>query len=109
MHQIYSYDNFGYRRNSLRFLRNREIARNAVPEVRSWLRENGRVLEFLIDRQGTSFRSTDLEEMAFMDRHQVNEVISLLSSYKMLTKEKSQLVMEPELQALISQMEKRRK
>jgi transcription initiation factor IIE alpha subunit len=58
-------------------------------------------VEFLLDRRGSSFRSQDLEEMAGMDRDDVNTVLDFLSERKMISKEKSQIVLEPELQEVL--------
>jgi predicted transcriptional regulator len=59
------------------------------------------VLEFLLDRKA-SFRSQDLEEMAHLDRDEVRNVLNVLSAAKMVSKEKSQIILEPELQDLLS-------
>jgi hypothetical protein len=105
LHHLYSYENFGYYRLSKRVHRNQEIAKRSRETIRKWLKENKRVLEFLLDRRG-SFRSQDLEEMAYMQRDEVNLVLGTLSDAKMISKEKSQLVMEPELQKLLKEMER---
>lgn len=101
LHRLYSYDNFGYYRRSQRVVRNREIAKENRNKIRKWLLENTRVLEFLLDRTG-SFRSQDMEEMAHMDRDEVRIAMSVLSEAKMINKDKSQIVMEPELQDLLA-------
>jgi hypothetical protein len=100
LHRLYSYSNFGYYDRSRRALHNRQIAADKRAEVLEWLYENDKVLEFLLDRSG-SFRAMDLEEMAFMDRHEVSQVLSYLSSCKMIAKDKSQIVLEPELQDIL--------
>ena len=101
LHKLYSYDNFGYYRLSRRAIRNSQIARDSMKEVRGWLRERRRLVEFLLDRRGSSFRSQDLEEMAGMDRDDVEMVLDFLSERKMISKEKSQIVLEPELQEVL--------
>lgn len=104
--KLYQYDNFGYYRLSKRIKRNRAIARKNRARIRQWLTENRRVLEFLLDRRG-SFRSQDLEEMAYMQRDEVNNVLGVLADAKMISKDKSQIIMEPELQSIVKDMEKR--
>ena len=108
IHELYQYDNFGYGRVSKRFMRNQQIARSRRSEIIMWLKENPRVLEFLMDKKG-SFRAQDLEEMAFMQRDEVNIVLGTLSDAKMISKDKSQIVLEPELQSILREMEKRLK
>jgi MCM P-loop domain/Toprim-like len=105
LHNLYSYENFGYYRLSKRIHRNEAIARKNRERIRKWLNENPRVLEFLLDRKG-SFRANDLEEMAYMDRDDVNQALSMLSDTKMIHKDKSQIVLQPELQKLLREMEK---
>lgn len=100
MDQLYQYENFGYYRKSKRLIRNRKIARESVGEVREWLKKHGRVAEFLIDIGG-SFRAQDMEEMAHLDRDEVQTHLSYLNDKKMITKDKSQIVMEPTLQELL--------
>lgn len=102
--ELYSYENFGYRRISMRQKRNQSIARRNRRKVKKWLLEHPRLLEFLLDRRG-SFRAQDLEEMAFMQRDEVNMVLSKLSDAKMISKDKSQIVLEPELQHLLREIE----
>jgi formaldehyde-activating enzyme involved in methanogenesis len=101
IHRLYSYDNFGYYSRSQRIVRNREIAKENRTRIHRWLRENPTVLEFLLDRKA-SFRSQDLEEMAHLDRDEVRNVLNVLSAAKMVSKEKSQIILEPELQDLLS-------
>lgn len=101
LHRLYSYDNFGYYARSQRIVRNRAIARENRDRIRRWLRENARVLEFLLDRKA-SFRSQDMEEMAHMDRDEVQAALWVLSEAKMVTKDKSQIILEPELQDLLT-------
>lgn len=101
--KLYSYENFGYRRLSERIFRNRKIASENKEKMRKWLMENPRLLEFLLDRRG-SFRAQDLEEMAYMAREEVNHVLGKLSDAKMIMKDKSQIVMEPELQSLLKEI-----
>lgn len=101
---IYAYDNFGYKRLSDRIKRNRKIAARERNRIRKWLKENPRLLEFLLDRRG-SFRAQDLEEMAYMQRDEVGHVLSTLSDAKMVSKEKSQIIIEPELHRLLKEME----
>jgi hypothetical protein len=102
--QLYSYDNFGYLRASLRAARNRKLARSNKAKVRKFLTEHPRLREFLTNRSG-SFRSQDLEEMAGMMRDEVNHVLGYLSDAKMVSKQKSQVIVEPELQELLRDME----
>ena len=104
--KLYSYDNFGYRRMSKREHKNREIASAAKPAIKKYLMSKRRLLEFLLDRRGSSFRGQDLEEMALMQRDEVNAVLGKLSDAKMISKEKSQIVLEPELQELLREMDK---
>jgi Fic family protein len=99
---LYSYENFGYRRLSQRIHRNHSIAKKNKRKIKTWLQENPRLLEFLLDRRG-SFRAADLEEMAYMQRDEVNHVLGKLADAKMIAKDKSQIVMEPELQALLKE------
>ena len=101
LHKLYSYDNFGYHMRSQRIVRNRAIARQNRDKVKRWLLENKRVLEFLMDRQ-SSFRAQDLEEMAHLDRDEVRNALNVLSDTKMVSKDKSQIILEPELQDLLS-------
>jgi hypothetical protein len=103
--KLYSYDNFGYRRVSERIMRNRRIAVEQRENIRKYLLENKRILEFLMDKHG-SFRAQDLEEMAFMGREEVNMALGRLADAKMISKVKSQIVMEPELQDLLKEIEK---
>lgn len=105
LHKLYSYDNFGYYRLSRRMRRNREIARKSKADVRKWLRERSRLVEFLLDRRASSFRSQDLEEMAGMDRDDVTECLNFLSARKMIGKDKSQIILERELQELLKEFE----
>lgn len=100
LHNLYSYDNFGYHARSQRIVRNREIARENRATIRRWLMENAAVLEFLLDRKA-SFRAGDLEEMAHLDRDEVRTVLQTLSKAKMISKDKSQIILEPELQDLL--------
>lgn len=102
--EIYSYDNFGYKRLSQRITRNRKIARKNRKHIKEWLKENRRLMDFLIDRRG-SFRAPDLEEMAHMGRDEVNNCLSKLTEAKMISKSKSQIVMEPELHDLLREIE----
>ena len=48
-----------------------------------------------------SFRSQDLEEMAHLDRDEVRMTLRVLSEAKMIRKDKSQIILEPELQDLL--------
>jgi hypothetical protein len=100
LYRLFSYDNFGYKSRSDRILRNREIAKDNRTHIRRWLRENPSVLEFLLDRTA-SFRSQDLEEMAHLDRDEVRMTLRVLSEAKMIRKDKSQIILEPELQDLL--------
>lgn len=102
--ELYSYDNFGYLRLSQRIQRNRRTAARNRQRIKSWLLENPRLLDFLVDRRG-SFRAQDLEEMAHMHRDEVNMVLSKLTEAKMISKEKSQIILEPELHDLLREME----
>jgi len=104
LYELYAYDNFGYLRMSNRIHRNRKIAKENREAIRKWLRSNKRLLEFLLDRRG-SFRSQDLEEMAHMERDEVNHILGKLSDAKMISKNKSQIIVEPELHALLKEME----
>lgn len=104
LNQLYAYDNFGYLRASKRAARNRKIAQENRGTIRKWLRENPRLMEFLLDRRG-SFRSQDLEEMAHMHRDEVNQCLGRLSDAKMISKSKSQIIIEPELHSLLKEME----
>lgn len=105
--ELYSYDNFGYMRLSERIRNNRKIARRNRNRIRHWLQENPRLLDFLIDRRG-SFRAQDLEEMAHMQKDEVNHALSTLSDAKMISKQKSQIILEPELHALLRKLESER-
>jgi hypothetical protein len=105
--RLYSYDNFGYLRLSQRIQNNRQIARNSRRKVRAFLGEHHRLLEFLLDRR-SSFRAPDLEEMAQMTRDEASFCLSTLSDAKMVRKEKAQIVIEPELNELLRQLEKER-
>jgi hypothetical protein len=100
LYRLFSYDNFGYKSRSDRIIRNREIAKGHRLHIRRWLRENPSVLEFLLDRT-SSFRSQDLEEMAHLDRDEVRLTLRVLSEAKMISKDKSQIILEPELQDLL--------
>ena len=100
LYKLFSYDNFGYKSRSDRIIRNREIAKENRTQIRRWLRENASVLEFLLDRTA-SFRSQDLEEMAHLDRDEVRMTLRILSEAKMIRKDKSQIILEPELQDLL--------
>lgn len=102
---IYSYDNFGYRRLSKRIHRNQAIARKNRDRIKKWLRENPRLLEFLFDRRG-SFRAQDLEELAYMQRDEASYALSHLSDAKMISKDKSQIIIEAELHKILKEMEK---
>lgn len=104
LNKLYSYENFGYARLSKRIVRNAKIAKANRIKIKKWLLENRKLLEFLLDRRG-SFRAQDLEEMAYMHRDEAAEVLGRLSDAKMISKEKSQIVIEPELQRLLKDME----
>ena len=104
--ELYTYDNFGYLRLSQRVLKNRKTARRNRADIRKFLLENPRLLDFLIDRRG-SFRAQDLEEMAHMQRDDVNFCLSRLTDAKMISKAKSQIILEPELHDLLREMEDR--
>lgn len=106
--ELYSYENFGYRRISDRTISNQKIAKRNRSKVKAWLKEHPRLLEFLIDRRG-SFRAQDLEEMANMDRDEVNYNLTRLTDAKMVTKNKSQIIVEPTLHELLREIEKERK
>lgn len=101
---LYSYDNFGYLRLSQRVQRNRKTAARNRHRIKKWLQENPRLLDFLVDRRG-SFRAQDLEEMAHMQRDEVNMCLSKLTEAKMISKEKSQIILEPELHDLLRELE----
>lgn len=104
LHKLYSYDNFGYLRVSKRLQRNAKIARQNRGKVKKWLKQHPRLLEFLLDRKG-SFRSQDLEEMAHMQRDEVNNVLGVLSEAKMVSKDKSQIIIEPILADILKEIE----
>lgn len=104
VHKLYSYDNFGYYRLSQRILNNRKVAQKAAPEVKAWLKENPKVLHFLVDRRG-SFRAQDLEEMAFMHRDEVGQALSFLTERKMIVKDKSQIMKSAELHTILIELE----
>lgn len=104
VNRLYSYENFGYHRLSKRVERNAKIAKAHRSRIKKWLLENKKLLEFLLDRRG-SFRGQDLEEMAGMHRDEAAEVLWRLSDAKMVSKEKSQIIIEPELQRLLKEME----
>lgn len=104
LHKLYSYDNFGYLRVSKRRARNAMVARKNRRKVKKWLGQHPRLMEFLLDRKG-SFRSQDLEEMAHMQRDEVNNVLGVLSEAKMVSKDKSQIIIEPELADVLKEME----
>lgn len=103
--ELYSYDNFGYLRLSQRVQRNRRTAKRNREAIKKWLQSNPRLLDFLIDRRG-SFRAQDLEEFAHMQRDEVNHVLGKLAEAKMISKSKSQILLEPELHSLLREMEK---
>lgn len=104
--ELYSYDNFGYFRLSQRSQRNRRIAKRNRDAIRKWLESNPRLLDFLINRRG-SFRAQDLEEMAHMQREEANHVLGKLTEARMISKSKSQILLEPELHSLLREMEKK--
>lgn len=105
LNKLYSYENFGYARLSKRVTRNAKIAKANRLTIKKWLLENKKLLEFLLDRRG-SFRAQDLEEMAYMHRDEAAEVLGRLADAKMISKEKSQIIIEPELQRLLKDMER---
>lgn len=105
---LYSMDNFGYRRLSKRVFRNRRIAAKNRDMIKSWLLSNPRLIEFLLDRRG-SFRAPDLEEMAHMLREEVNIALGRLSDAKMISKQKSQIIVEPELNGILKEIERERR
>jgi hypothetical protein len=105
LERIYSQDNFGYLRRSKRIQRNREIARSHRKQVKRFLKSYPRLLEFFLDKHGESFRSPDLEEMAHMTRDEVSTVLGYLSDTKMIKKDKSQIMIEPELYKILKEME----
>lgn len=102
---LYSYDNFGYMRVSKRARRNRQIARANHDRIKKWLKENPRVLEFLLDRRG-SFRADDLMEMANMLRDEATMALGELSAAKMISKSKAQIGIEPELNLILKELER---
>lgn len=108
--ELYGYENFGYRRISDRALANARKARRNKKVIKEWLLGEGRqrLLEFLLDRRG-SFRSQDLEEMANMQRDEVAYSLTRLTDAKMISKNKSQIVVEPTLHELLREIEKERK
>jgi len=108
--ELYSYDNFGYRRLSMRQHRNFRLAARNRASIKTWLLTNPRLVEFLLDRRG-SFRAQDLEEMAHLMRDEVSTSLGKLADAKMITKAKSQILIEPELNDLLKEIEreKRRK
>lgn len=108
MDEIYSYDNFGYRRVSQRVFRNMKIAEKNRKKIHKWLLTNPRLVEFLLDRRG-SFRAQDLEEMANLIRDEVSIIIGKLSDAKMISKQKSQIQIEPELNDILKQIERDRR
>jgi len=105
LNKLYSYENFGYARLSRRVTRNAKIAKANRIKIKKWLLENKKTLEFLLDRRG-SFRAQDLEEMAYMHRDEAAEVLGRLADAKMISKDKSQIIIEPELQRLLKEMER---
>ena len=105
LNRLYSYENFGYARLSKRVSRNAAIAKAHRTKIKKWLLENRKLMEFLLDRRG-SFRAQDLEEMAGYHRDEAADVLWKLADAKMISKEKSQIVIEPELQRLLKDMEK---
>lgn len=104
INKLYSYDNFGYRRRSRRIIANQEIARKSRGKISKFLRENPRLLHFLLDRPG-SFRAGDLEEMIHMQRDEVTTALGTLSDAKMITKERAQIVVSPVLHSLLRELE----
>lgn len=104
LNKLYSYENFGYSRLSRRIQRNAKIAKANRNKIKKWLLENRKLLEFLLDRRG-SFRAQDLEEMAYMHRDEAAEVLGRLADAKMISKDKSQIIIEPELHRLLKDME----
>lgn len=104
MNELYSYENFGYRRRSKRVKRNNKIARSHLPAIRKWLTENKTITDFLIDING-SFRLQDMAEMAGVDIDRAREAINILSRAKMVQKVKSQIVQDPILQTLLREFE----
>lgn len=89
--EMYSYDNFGYRHLADKHHKNIRVAESSRGKVKDWLRERPNLVDFLSERYDKSFRSQDLEEMAFMDRGDSMSVISYLSKTRMLIKDKSQI------------------
>lgn len=106
--QLYSYDNFGYLRLSQRIHRNYRLAAKNRAEMKKWLLTHPRLIEFLLDRRG-SFRAQDLEEMAGMMREEASQCINRLSETKMISKTKSQILIEPELNDLLKEIERDRR
>jgi hypothetical protein len=104
INKLYSYDNFGYRRRSKRTLANQQKAKESRVEVARFLRENPRLLHFLLDRTG-SFRAADLEEMTHMQKDEANTALGTLSDAKMIYKERAQIVIAPELHNLLRELE----
>lgn len=104
INKLYSYDKFGYRRQSRRYFANIQIAKEARGDIRRFLQENPRLLNFLLDRAG-SFRAGDLEEMTHMQRDEVNTALGRLSDAKMIVKERAQIVVTPELHNLLRELE----
>jgi hypothetical protein len=104
INKLYSYDNFGYRRRSRRLLANQQTAKESRPAVSRFLRENPRLLHFLLDRPG-SFRAGDLEEMTHMQRDEVTTALGTLSDAKMIVKERAQIVLTSELHSLLRELE----
>jgi hypothetical protein len=105
MDKLYSYPNFGYRRVSERIQNNRAIARKSRHSMRKFMKSHPNLLEFLLDRR-SSFRAPDLEEMAHMSREEAAFCLGELSDAKMIRKEKAQIVIEPELNNLLRQLER---
>jgi hypothetical protein len=106
--ELYSYDNFGYLRLSQRQHRNYRLAAKNRTVMKAWLLTNPRLVEFLLDRRG-SFRAQDLEEMANLQRDEVQTSLGKLADAKMITKEKSQILIEPELNDLLKEIERERR
>lgn len=104
LNKMYSYDNFGYRRRSKRLLANQQTAKESRGAIAKFLRENPRLLQFLLDRPG-SFRAGDLEEMTHMQRDEVTTALGTLNDAKMISKERAQIVVSSELHSLLRELE----
>jgi hypothetical protein len=105
MDEIYRYDNFGFYRRSKRVSDAQAVAHQQRHNIRKFIRNNPRLMKFLIGRSGKSFRNNDLSSYCMITKEETEVIIDKLTQANMLSQDKSQQILEPALQDLLREME----